>query len=260
MAINSPLTKTVIGRVSYLNSTPFFHGWPSGDAWDWIDASPRQLGQEAQAGRLTAGPMALGDFLRLRDQFERMGNLGIAVRGRCGSVSLFSKRPIRQLDGATIGITDHTSTTALLLRLILEQRHQCHPKEYVPNVLDDTDAVLLIGDEALKFHAHDHRYPYETDLAFEWWLWQHLPAVFAVWVVRQDASVSDKQQLLRLLQRQLTVNLSQLSTLETEGAEALGVPADRVKGYLERFVYRLGELEETAITRFTDLVHEHRLL
>ena len=57
---------------------------------------PRQFGQAAEQGTVDAGPMSLMDFLRLQNRFERVGHLGIAVRGRSGSALLFSRVPVRQ--------------------------------------------------------------------------------------------------------------------------------------------------------------------
>ena len=260
---NSQRTKTLVARIPYTNCAPFFHGLAAEEAWAWADLSPRQLGQEAKEGRLMAGPMALADFLRLNGAFERLGSLGIAVRGRCGSVLLFSRKPARQLDGEIIAVTEDTSTAALLLRLILEQQFRIKPKQYVPRQqsgTEDAEAVLLIGDEALKFRAVNRRYPYETDLAFEWWLWQHLPFVFAVWAVRKDAPAAEAQRLSRLLQHQLAVNTGRLDELAKERAPSLGLPPEEVQRYLASFIYRLSEPEERAITQFGALVHEYHLL
>jgi chorismate dehydratase len=200
--------------------------------------------------------MALADFLRLGDQFERLGNLGIAARGRCGSALLFTRKPIRQLAGATIAVTEETSTTELLLRLILEQRYELKPDVYQRGKPNDADAALLIGDEALAFRATNRRYPYEVDLAFEWWLWQHLPFVFAVWAIQKDSAPEDKQRLLRTLQKQLAMNLTRLDALAQERASTL----EELTRYLENFVYRFSEPEERGIKQFGQLVHDHHLL
>lgn len=254
-------TKTVIARVPYLNCVPFFQGFAGDESWEWVDVPPRQLGVEAEAGRVAAGPMALADFLRLQDRFERLGVLGIAVRGRCPSALLLSRKPIRQLDDAVIAVTEETSTTALLLRLILEVRYEIRPKAYQRGGPNDAEAALLIGDEALKAHyASVRRYPYEVDLAFEWWLWQHLPAVFAVWAVRKDVSAAEKQRLSRQLQMQLAANLGRLEALAAESAPSLGMAPGDVKAYLENFTYRFSAPEEEAIKRFDQFVYDHHLL
>ena len=103
-------TNTRIARVPYLNSAPFFRGLRLAE----VDAGsnvPRQLGERAAAGELTAALLPLVDYFRLSDRFERLGRFGIGVRGRARSVLLFSLRPIRQLDGAAIAVTNETSTT-----------------------------------------------------------------------------------------------------------------------------------------------------
>ena len=225
------------------------------------DVSPRQLGCEAASGQITAGPMSLVDYLRLQEAFERITNLGVAVRGRSGSALLFSQKPIRQLEDATIAVTDETSTTALLLRLILEVRYERLPRAYQRGVpTEDVDACLLIGDEALTFRATNRRFPYETDLAFEWWLWQHLPFVFAVWAIRKETSLAKKQRLTRALFKAVSVNAGRLDILAQQRAETLGMPVDDLHTYLANFIYRLSDPEEEGIKRFEALAHDHRLL
>jgi chorismate dehydratase len=255
-----PRATMTVGRIPYLNCAPFFHGLGDDRSLAWREASPSQLGAGARDGELEAGPIALADFLRLQDSFERLGHLGVAVRGRCGSALLFARKPLRQLHDATIAVTAATSTTALLLRLILERRYELTSNVYQRDEPDDADAVLLIGDDALRFRASNRRYPYEIDLAFEWWLWQHLPCVFAVWAIRTGADPQAKDRLNRLLQRQLAVNLPRLDLLANERAEALGVPAEELTRYLASFVYRFGDAEERAIKQFEQLAHAHHLL
>lgn len=196
----------------------------------------------------------------MEERFERIKPFGIAVRGRARSVLLFSDKPIRQLEGATIAVTEETSTTALLLRLLLEQRYGVIPGTYERGQSQDAEALLLIGDAALQFRATNTRYPYETDLAFEWWLWQHLPCVFAVWAIRKDASPQEKKQVEHGLIRTLGLNNSRLTQIAEERSAALGLPAADLDTYLSSFIYRLGSREEDAIDQFKRLVNEHHLL
>ena len=259
------------GRIPYLNSAPFFHGLALGAHDELIDCVPRELGERAAAGEITAGLLPLADVFRLQEMFERVGRFGIAVRGRARSVTLFSRKPIRQLDGCAIAVTEETSTSAVLLRLLLEQRYHVQPKEYMrvshseaarPGSSEGRagDALLLIGDEALRFQQTNTRYPFEIDVAFEWWLWQHLPCVFAVWAIRKDAAPEDKARLERGLARALAVNAGELATLAQERSASLGVPAADLKIYLSNFIYRLGPSEDAAIQQFQRLADEHRLL
>jgi chorismate dehydratase len=231
----------------------------------------------AAAGEISAGLLPVADFLRLKSQFDRLGPFGIAVRGRVRSVLLFARKPIRQLEGAVIAITEDTSTSAVLLRLLLEQRYHVIPAGYEPRRhaerrkqlalaakerRQDTeaDALLLIGDEALQFQKTNTQYPYEFDLGFEWWLWQHLPCTFAVWAVRKDVPVAEKRQLELSLSGALGRNMGQLEAIAHEHAPALGLSPQEAHSYLSSFVYRLSQPEEEGIARFEQLANAHHLL
>jgi len=221
---------------------------------------PRRLGELAEAGEIDAGLLPLADFLRLEERFERLGHFGIAVRGRAHSAILFSRKPVKQLDGAAVGMTEESSTTVRLLRLLLEQRYHCRDITYRQERGEDLDALLLIGDEALQFRHANTSYPYETDVAFEWWLWQHLPFVFAVWAIRKDADPAVKKQLELSLIKALAKNQGRLSVIAQEASSALHLPEEELHVYLSNFVYRIGSSEEEAIARFRALAQEHALL
>lgn len=244
----------------YLNSVPFFRGLAWEDRFDLTDCVPRELGRLAAAGEVDAGLLPVVDFFKLSGQFERLGRYGIAVRGRVGSVMLFSRRPLRQLDGARIAVTEQSSTSAVLLRLILETRDRLRPAEYTRQRSPDADALLLIGDEALSFRQTNTQYPFEIDLAFEWWLWQHLPFTFAAWAVRRSVVESRKRQIEAGLARALSLNMQDLGPAAEERAASLGVPGAELKAYLEQFIYRLGGDEEKGIDAFRELAASAGLL
>ena len=239
------------------------------------------MGQQAAAGQITAGLVPVVDYFRLQDRFERVGPFGIAVRGRAHSVLLFARRPIRQLNDAVIALTAESSSSVALLRLLLSQRYGLTPR-YVegphparppgPPVAmagaggsgdswaGDADAVLLIGDEALRVRQSNMQYPFETDIAFEWWLWQHLPFVFAVWVIRKDAAPAAKKELEQALSRCLGLNTKNLPSAAAECALNVGMTPEQVHAYLANFIYRLSRPEEEGIARFQELLSESGLL
>ena len=244
----------------YLNSVPFFRGLPLAERYELTDCVPRELGVKAAAGEVVAGPLPLADYLRLESTFERLGPFGIAVRGRARSALLFSRKPVRQLDGATIAVTEQSSTTACLLRLLLEQRYELKSLQYRRGQPDEADALLLIGDEALQAHHTNTCYPFEIDVAFEWWLWQHLPFVFAVWGIRRDADADVKKEVEVGVIKALAMNTPRFAAIAEDYAKRLALPEAELQIYLSSFVYRLSQSEEEAIERFKALANEHHLL
>src|SRR5262245_2600039 len=74
--------------------------------------------------------MAVVDWFGLENEFEPVGSYGIASEGAVLSVLLFSPRPIEMLAGALIGVTEETSTSFRLLRLLLERFHRLRGRRY----------------------------------------------------------------------------------------------------------------------------------
>lgn len=221
---------------------------------------PRALGARAAAGEIAAGPLPVVEYFRLQETFERIGRFGIAVRGRARSALLFSRKPVRQLDGAVIAVTQESSTTACLLRLLLEVRYKIQPAGYERGQSPDAEALLLIGDEALRYQRTNTQYPFEIDVGFEWWLWQHLPFVFAVWAVRKDLNPETKKTIELSLVKALAKNLNHLDEIAAEASPGLGIPPADLQTYLSSFIYRLSQPEEEGIARFKELVNEFNLL
>ena len=261
----------------YLNSVAFFRNLSWEERYELVDCVPRELGRLAACGEITAGLLPVTDFFKLEGDFERLGHFGIAVRGRAHSVLLFSKRPLRQLEGATIAVSEQSSTSVVLLRLILEKKYRLTPAGYEPRahgekrqivvpaaserrVDCEADALLLIGNEALQLKQVNRQYPYETDLSFEGWLWQHKPFVFAVWAIRKDAQEKDKIQIESGIARALAMNQRDWPAIANEWQERLGAPVQELQQYLESFIYRLGAGEEEGLQTFRELINEYHLL
>ncbi|MBI4355468.1 MAG: menaquinone biosynthesis protein [Candidatus Omnitrophica bacterium] len=258
----SSLTKTRVAQVPFLNCLPFYAHWEPDASMELVDLSPRQLGTAALQGHVDAGPMAVADFLRQSDRFERLGHLGIATGKEAMSVLLFSQRPLWQLAGEPIGITEQTSTSGVLLRLILESRHNVLPARYVVGARHDVTAVLVIGDEALAASRGElaTRYPFITDLGAEWWQWQALPSVFAVWTARKTLPEAERKSLTQSLSASVVQSLRHLPELATPLAGALHRTPAELQAYLEAFTYRLTPFEERGLERFRQLATEQELL
>ena len=77
-----------------------------------------------------------------------------------------------------------------LLRVLLEKKYgvqaQLRTAACRRERLARYDAVLLIGDEALRRNKYGLAgFDLVYDLAHEWYEWQKLPFVFAVWAVQK---------------------------------------------------------------------------
>lgn len=271
-----------VAKIPYLNSLPFFLGLeedpPPGV--EFVEMAPRELGRLAREGTIDAGLIPVTDFFAVEGRYDRLGPFGIAVAGRVESVLLLSEKPLAALGGARVGLTEASSASVRLLRLLLEVREGVRPAAYVRGAggtVVSADAQLLIGDEALAATAAGPPAPFVFDLAEEWMRWQGLPFVFAVWVVRKEVRAGDAGRLTKALERSLAGAYTPLAVAARMPGAATDVLAQaavvhqnrvgdarsgdlkRLVAYLDRFIYRLSRHEEVAIERFRRLLEENDL-
>jgi chorismate dehydratase len=174
---------------------------------------------------------------------------------------LFSKEGWNGLEGKTIGITDDTATSVRLLQVLLKKKYGVNTTfERMHSGVNDYgnfDAVLLIGDEALRRNKYGlPGFELVFDLAREWYEWQKLPFVFAVWALKKSLPVDKKTELCQLLQSSLEKSEAALETIGAVHGSRIGLTPNETKEYLEGFSYRLGEREREAMEIFRKLFNE----
>ena len=240
-----------VGRMPYLNSELFYLAM-NGGPFALHPLVPTAMARAAQEGLVDAGPIPLLDCIALEERFERLGGFCIATRERARSILLFSRLPIEALDGRAVGVTDETSTSARLLKVLLHHRFHVRPSRY-GELMEESDAVLLIGDSALKARRGMDSRPYTYDLGQEWHRWTGLPFVFALWIVRRDMPEEGKVLLRKTLARSLEVGLADIEAAANRRPDLAMTPAE-VREYLEGFDFTLGPGEEQAVKEFTRLL------
>jgi len=246
-------TPGVVGKIPYINSVPFYHHFERRQ-FKVLPVTPRRMGILAQMGQLDAGLFSLVDFLSQRESLTLLPYC-IATRDQVKSVLLFSNHGWRDLAGKRIGITDDTATSIRLLQVILEKKYKARA-EFIRmhsgvNSYDDFDAVLLIGDDALRHRkAGLQNFELVYDLATEWYDWQKLPFVFAVWAIRSSLPVETLEELSSLIQQSLKKGELDLQGVSAMHAKRIGLTSQEATEYLEGFNYHLGEREREAIDVF----------
>jgi len=241
------MTLPRVGSLPYLNSEPFFACF---EGVEQVSMVPRALGAVMLRGELDAGLLSLADALALGDAVDLLP-FGIASPGATGSVHVWSHRPIEALHGATIGVTGETSTSVRMLKLLLEQRYGVKDVRWT-TLGAEADAVLLIGDEALRQRGRPSRFACCTDLGTEWVEWTGLPAVFAAWVIRRTLPRAMRATLTVAIETALTRGLATLDTIAARRRDT-GITEAEVVAYLRHFIYRFGPAEARAIGEFRRL-------
>jgi aminodeoxyfutalosine synthase len=249
----------VIGKIPFLNSVPFYAHFEKRQ-FKILPVAPRRMGVLSDLGQIDAGAFSLMDYFRQENALELMGWC-IATRDQVKSVMLFTKEGWADLDGKTIGITDDTATSVRLLQVLLEKKHRVNARfeRLHSGVNDHTkyDAVLLIGDEALRHNKIGlDGFELVFDLAREWYDWQKLPFVFAVWAMKRSLPDGTKGELTALLSESLEKSEEDFVSIGGLHGRQIGLTDQETLGYLEGFNYRLGEREKESMVTFRKLVGE----
>ena len=241
--------KIRVGRIPYLNSEPFYYRLVRDDI-ELYNMVPSALTRAAERGEIDAGPLPLVDCFRLEDRFTTLGQFCISTLEKSRSILFYCKRPIEELDGAVIGVTDETSTSIRLLKVLLTQRFQVKPASYV-TLKEPNDAFLLIGDEALRRRYGVPSYPYRYDLGEEWYRWTQMPFVFARWVVRRDMDPQRMSYLENVLYGCIDEGLEHMYQIG-QMREDVRMSAKEIVAYFQGFRYWAGVAELKAIQHFKD--------
>ena len=209
--------------------------------------------QSAKEGKLDAGPIPLVACFQMEDTLVPMGDFCIATVEAAQSILLFSQKPIEEMEGSTFGITDETTTSVQLLKVLLYHRYHVKPKTFT-GLEDEHDAFLLIGDNALRQRAPKLSHPYRYDLGHEWHSWTGYPFVFARWVMRRELPQEAQEELREALQKSLEQGLANLDVIAHKRRD-LDMSEEEVIQYLQAFRYSIGPEERAAIRRFRELFY-----
>ncbi len=247
---------SVVSKMPYLNSVPFYNSFPNySTIVKLAPLAPRVFGKLAGQGSVAAGPMSLRDYMTMSDEFEKL-DYGVGVKGKANSVLLFSKFDWTELSGKKIGITAETSTSIELLRVLLEKRfgiadYSFHRIQKLDKY-DNFDAILLIGDEALRYAYGGGIAGFDKvfDLAEEWCAWKEMPFVFAVWAIRKGTPELSRKEILELLENSLTNSANHFGEFGREHGAKLGMSEAEVSDYLSQFHYRFSIDEHAAMAEF----------
>ncbi len=250
-------TSNVVGKIPFLNSVPFYEHFEK-HQFKVLPLTPRRMGVLAEKNQIDAGLFSHVDYLRQMNSLELIP-FCIATRDQVKSVLLFSNHGWLDLDGKRIGISDDTATSVKLLRILLERKYKVKAKfsrmHSGVNDYSSFDAVLLIGDEALrrnKFGLSGFELVY--DLAKEWYDWQKLPFVFAVWAVKNSLPEKQRDELKSIISHALEKAEEDFDSLGIMHGKSIGLSSHETAEYLGGFNYRLGERESASMDLFQSML------
>ncbi len=265
-------SRVKVGAVSYLNTKPLIHPlleqpqFPGSAEIELLLDVPSHLADDLKRGALDVGLIPIIEYFRLNAPGYRIiPHISIASRGAVQSIQLFSRVPISDIRRVALDTSSRTSRA--LVQIVLAEKYQLHPEftscpppppQSPPNLGGgkggaepqsvDADAVLLIGDAALKRLGSTH---YALDLGAEWDALTGLPFVYACWVARGAVELGNVPQTL---QRAKELGINQIPEIARLEAPKLGFPEDFCRAYLTHHIfYDLGDAEIAGLMKFYEL-------
>ncbi len=246
-----------VGAVNYLNSKPLVEGLTGfSRAIELTLDLPSRLADRMAKGELDVGLIPVAEYFRA-GTYSFLPNIGIASHGPVLSVTLFSRRPWGEI--RSVSLDEGSRTSAALTRILLEDRHGLSPTYRqlpIQAAADrvETDAVLLIGDRAMKACLPGFEFAY--DLGQEWYDWTGLPMVFAVWAVREGVELGEAAGAFEQAKQLGKKNAGLIAERE---AKLLELDPGFCRRYLTNIIrYDLGERELAGMERFRELMGTKR--
>jgi chorismate dehydratase len=245
---------TKISIVKYLNAMPLAWGileGPQKQAFEPILSTPAECADQLGRGAVDIGLIPSIEFQRIKGCRIVPGPV-VASTHRVRSVILVSMMPLWKVK--TVACDNGSRTSVALARIVFDEFYHIHPdfRPTEPNLtqmLAQSDAALLIGDNALKF-MEEHELPniekqkslvrlgpeplQVFDLAERWRFLTGLPFVFAFWAVRdgfRDGAVVDT------LKKSRDFGVANIPTIAAKYSEPTQIKKESIQEYLEKNVY-----------------------
>ncbi len=254
-----PLPPLRVGAVPFLNGRPLVR---------FLDVSepppirltlevPSLLTEMMKDGSLDVALLPAIEYFRAGN-YRVIPGISISADGEVQSVRIYSKTPIQDI--RSVALDSSSRTSAALARILLKRKlaripliTSCSPDASLDDL--DADAMLLIGDPAMRFRSNT---PVHTlDLGQAWKELTGLPFVYAMWVVRDRVDV---RGLAARLSRARDRGLASIADISAEASREIGLAENVCLGYLRDIMsYGLGPREINALKLFQELAAEDGL-
>lgn len=251
--------KVRIGMVNFINTAPIYETWkkrPHPENWQVFEAAPSKLNRMLADGELDLGFVSSIEYGVRPEKYRILPDLSISANGSVGSVFLFCRNDPKLLDKKTVLLSGQSETSIALIKIILEEFYKVQPKYVVGDVIgdlaDQADAILAIGDEALRLSGGAH-FPYQLDLGQVWRKYTELPFVFAVCAVREDFCRTHAATVAAIQKEFISCREEGDRCLESicsEVAPRIPMHPDECYVYLRAIEYDLSEQKQLALEKY----------
>ncbi len=226
-----------------------------------VTASPAELAERLQAGKLDMAMIPSIEYLKNTGQYQLIPGLSVSSRGPVGTVLLVSRLPLREVKSVALDARSRTSTALLQVlfgevfpRNVSLKTAKPDPKA----MLKKHDAALIIGDLAFQLRS-DYPDLDIYDLSEQWFEQTGKMFVHAVVAVRKGVKL--KKKFLLSVQDVKEEGRSRLESIARTESEKLGIDYETCLDYLSnKILYDLGKEELIGLQHFRDVCFKKGIL
>ena len=257
-----------IGHNPNTNMLPMFHFLPrENPLMESITAEPTGHNAMLSDGRIDMAPISAFSYGEHWQDYAILPNLSVSTKGRVGSILLFSKVPLNNLDGLTVALTDASATSVNLTKILLHQYYGVVPRyltmsSNLQEMFAVADAALLIADAAIQAALLQPKC-YIYDLGEEWFNYTGCSMTYAVWafpkrlILEREEEVSAVYQMLIAAKTKALINMEDI--VETCQI-MLGGSFHFWRDYFAQFNYGLDQSTVSGLEKYLNLCFELNLL
>lgn len=261
-----------LGYIEYLNCLPVYYGIEQGIINLPVAVKkgpPAELNRLFVQGALDITPISSIEYARHSEETVILPDLSIAADGRVTSVLLFTKRPLAELNGRPFALTNHSATSVVLTKIIMQEMYAAQPAYYAAppdpvKMLTEADACLIIGDNALLAASDPslkERFPtlQIVDLGEEFKRLTGEIMVFALWVIRRefaDRNPDGVRLVSRLFRASRDFAVEHMGDLVEEALRRRNLPRAAVEEHFRQIRHHFTEPYKRGLRAYFALAHK----
>jgi chorismate dehydratase len=257
--------RPVVSAISFLNTAPLvwdFEHRDEGHAFELTYTVPSACAEALRTGVADIGIIPAVAYHSIPG-LQIIPEVCVGASGTVRSILLISKVPIEQI--RTVAADTSSRSSVALLRVIFRAwyggaRQFTAMEPFLPLMLDQHDAALIIGDPALSVDR-DRYITY--DLGEMWFHHTGKPFVFAFWAVRDAAleKIPRDMDLARIFRDSRDHGLEHLDDISRQWSNRVALSPSDIRSYLTFNVdYTLSPEHLDGMRLFLELAIKHGVI
>ncbi|MBI4652280.1 menaquinone biosynthesis protein [Candidatus Desantisbacteria bacterium] len=256
-----------IGHIQYLNCLPLYYGLINNKALfhvDLVKGTPTELNRLFLDNKLDVSPISAIEYCLNAGRLMLLPDLTVSSDGEVKSILLICREPLKKLNGKKIALTTNSATSRILTKIIVKEKYNLDvkyidAKPSLTEALKEAEAVLLIGDEALKI-LYNPEGLLLYDLGREWKELTGKKMVYAVWAVHREFAKTKPEVLQKIYSNFISSMLyssKKLNKIAKECAKWEIFDAEFLFDYFKSLHFEFGAAYQEGMKLFFEKAGKH---